>query len=429
MNIEKDITQTLEVDQNQPQQKSQYGNIKQIVGVMSSKGGVGKSFVTSYLASSLAREGYRVGILDADFTGSSIAMLFGLHGPVSTGQYSFLPLVSRSGIKIISMNLLFANENTPVIWKEQLVAKVIEELWREVEWGELDYLVLDLPVATSEVTISILQSLPFAGVILVTTPQMLAAKINSTAVSTVKNTETPIVGVVENMAFYIDLDSRKRQYVFGQCNGQSVANLAESPILAQIPLDPMISRYCDLGNVEDILLDEESDMMEVFFESMETIKDKETSKSMSNLGNQLICDGQKSPPRKSLSDVVLKLIQAKENMGVLDEPDAQGYFLGSCGDRMQIDLHILEGKISEARFLADGCGVTIACGSMITKMACSKTLEEANLITPEELLLDLGGLPEDHTHCAELAVMTLREAVIDAIEGHGNIGKKNSFVE
>jgi Mrp family chromosome partitioning ATPase/NifU-like protein involved in Fe-S cluster formation len=423
MNIENETDQTIEVESNAQGHVMQHSKINHIIGVMSGKGGVGKSFITSTLASSLAREGYRVGILDADYTGPSIAMLFGLHGPVSTGQYSFIPLVSLSGVKVISMNLLFASENTPVIWKEQLVAKVIEELWKEVEWGELDYLLMDLPPATSEVTVSIIQSLPLSGLIIVTTPQMLATKINSKAISTVKKIGTPIVGIVENMAFMIDLDSRKRQYVFGQCNGQSVANLAEAPILAQIPLDPMISKYCDLGNVEDIFLAEESDMMDTFFESIENLKNRVSTTQSENQENEPIIVGGQNHSQSSFSDIVMKLIQAKENMGVLDQPDAQGYFLGSCGDRMQIDLRLSDGKIQEAKFLADGCGATIACGSMITKMIRSKTLEDANLITQEELLAALHGLPEDHTHCAELAVLTLREAIIDAIEGHGAIKK------
>lgn len=423
MNIVNETDQTLVSECKSQENGMQHSKIYQIIGVMSGKGGVGKSFITSTLASSLAREGYRVGILDADYTGPSIAMLFGLHGPVSTGQYSFIPLVSRSGVKVISMNLLFASENTPVIWKEQLVAKVIEELWKEVEWGELDYLLLDLPPATSEVTVSIIQSLPLSGLILVTTPQMLATKINSKAISTVKKMGTPIIGVVENMAFSIDLDSRKRQYIFGQCNGQSVANLAEAPILAQIPLDPMISKYCDLGNVEDIFLDEESDMMDTFFESIENLKNRVSTTQSENQENEPIIVGGQNHSQSSFSDIVMKLIQAKENMGVLDQPDAQGYFLGSCGDRMQIDLRLSDGKIQEAKFLADGCGATIACGSMITKMIRSKTLDDANLITQEDLLAALNGLPEDHTHCAELAVLTLREAIIDAIEGHGAIKK------
>lgn len=416
MNVDNEADKTLNNENNSKENINQHSNIKQIIGIISGKGGVGKSFITSYIACSLVRQGYRVGVLDADFTGPSIAMLFGLHGPVTIGQYSFLPLVSRSGVKVISMNLLFANENTPVIWKEQLVAKVIEELWKEVEWGELDYLVLDLPPATSEVTVSILQSVPLSGSILVTTPQMLVTKIMNKAVSTIKKIGTPIIGVVENMAYIFD--SRNRQYVFGQCNGQSVANLAEAPILAQIPLDPMISKYCDMGNVEDIVLEEESEMMDDFFESIENKQQQVATRQADYQEEGPIIIGQQSHAQSSFSDVVLELIRVKENMGVLDQPDAQGYFLGSCGDRMQIDLRLSDGKIQEAKFLADGCGATIACGSMITKMACSKSLDEANLITQEELLTALDGLPEDHTHCAELAVMTLREAVIDAIEGH-----------
>ena len=138
---------------------------------------------------------------------------------------------------------------------------------------------------------------------------------------------------------------------------------------------------------------------------------------------------QANPIISPYSNIVMHLMRSKENMGSIDHPDAQGFFLGECGDRMQIDLKIFDGRILEARFNSDGCGVTAACGSMITKMACTKTLDQAEKITPSDLITILGGLPEDHEHCAELAVMTLREACIDAVEGFGKPINKNSLHE
>jgi Mrp family chromosome partitioning ATPase/NifU-like protein involved in Fe-S cluster formation len=407
---------------------------------MSGKGGVGKSFVTGLLASGLAARGYKVGILDAAFTGSSIPMLFGVHGPAKKGQYSFLPFESRSRIKIISMHLLFDKEDQPVIWKETLVGNVIRELWLEVEWGELDYLLIDMPPAVSETSVAIMQLIPFTGAVIVTTPQQLSAKINNRAVHAVQGTGLPIIGIVENMSCFLNPDNGEKQSIFAQHHTETVANTAKSPILARIPFDPGISQLCDSGRIEDLNFDEYADLFDAFVNSLSVIEQKRTSErpERQNNSNELIDNAgqetikqnaQTSPVSSSqsshnaqvFSNTVIYLVRSKVNVGVLENPDAQGNFLGSCGDRMQIHLKLINDRILDAKFLADGCGATLACGTMITKMASSKTLEDAGKITSEELIEALDGLPDDHLHCAELAVMTLREAIIDAVEGHGKI--------
>jgi len=417
--------------------KSPHNQIKHLIAVMSSKGGVGKSFVTGLLASELTRDCYKVGILDADFTGSSIPMFFGLHGPVKTGQYSVLPLESRSGIKIISANLLFDDEGQSIIWKESLAGKVVEELWKEVEWGPLDYLLVDMPPATSEIAIAIMKSLPIMGGIIVTTPQGIAAKIVSKAIYMAQNIGVQLIGVVENMAYYLNPDTGQEQFLFGQCRGESVANGANVPLLAQLPLDPMVAKLCDLGNIEDVILNESSGFIESFLESLSDLEEKvssfipeiqstdiEFSGNNAQMVEKLEVSNTTDSPSpqnhvvQPFSETVIHLVRSKDNVGTLEHPDAQGNFLGKCGDRMQIDLQIISGRILEARFLADGCGATLACGSMITKMACAKTLDEASKISADDLISALDGLPNDHLHCADLAVMTLREALIDAIEGH-----------
>jgi nitrogen fixation NifU-like protein len=244
--------------------------------------------------------------------------------------------------------------------------------------------------------------------------------------------------VVENMAYYVSPETGKKQFIFGQCRGESVAYVAKAPLLTQIPLDPMVAKLCDLGKIEEVVLEENLEFSDLFLASVSILEEKTSSlqskspngdlKSSSiggeegleeNIDAEFPPSSQTRQIKQSYSDIVMHLMRSKENMGTLDHPDAQGFFLGSCGDRMQIDLRIIAGRIIESKFIADGCGVTIACGCMITKMACSKTVDQAGQITPEELLSVLGGLPADHEHCAELAVMTLREAVIDAIEGHG----------
>ncbi|RPH62149.1 MAG: hypothetical protein EHM81_02790 [Chloroflexi bacterium] len=414
--------------------------IKNVVAVMSGKGGVGKSLVTGFLASGLAAGGYKVGILDADFTGSSIPMLFGLSRPVKAGQYSFLPLQSRSKIKIISTNLLFENDDQPVIWKESLVGNVIKELWQEVEWGELDYLLIDMPPAVSETAVAIIQSIPFTGAVIVSTPQQLSTKINHKAVYTVLGTGLPILGIVENMSYFLNPSNGEKQSIFAQQHTETLAKTAKSPILAHIPFDPEISRLCDAGRIEDVNFDEYADLVETFLEALSGIEQTQASertkpqnkndKLTGNTGQDTIEQKVQNSPVSSsqvkhngqaFSDTVIYLVRSKVNVGVLEHPDSQGHFLGSCGDRMQIHLKLLNSRILDAKFLADGCGATQACGTMITKMACSKTLEEAGKITSEQLIEALDGLPDDHLHCAELAVMTLREAIIDAVEGHGKI--------
>jgi Mrp family chromosome partitioning ATPase/NifU-like protein involved in Fe-S cluster formation len=417
--------------------KYNYRVINNVVAVMSGKGGVGKSFVTGLLASGLAARGYKVGILDAAFTGSSIPMLFGVHGPAKKGQYSFLPFESRSRIKIISMNLLFDKEDQPVIWKETLVGNVIRELWLEVEWGELDYLLIDMPPAVSETSVAIMQLIPFTGAVIVTTPQQLSAKINNKAVHAVQGIGLPIIGIVENMSCFLNPDNGEKQSIFVQHHAETVANTAKSPILARIPFDPGISQLCDSGRIEDLNFDEYADLFDAFVKSLSAIEQKRTSErpERQNNSNELIdnagqetikqnvqtspvSSSQSSHNAQAFSNTVIYLVRSKVNVGVLENPDAQGNFLGSCGDRMQIHLKLINDRILDAKFLADGCGATLACGTMITKMASSKTLEEAGKITPEELIEALDGLPDDHLHCAELAVMTLREAIIDAVESH-----------
>lgn len=417
----------------QSQPMSYHMKIEKVIGVMSSKGGVGKSFVAGVLANELSKAGFRVGILDADLTGPSIPMLFGLYGPVKTGQYSFVPLQTKSGVKIISANLLVEDGTQPFIWKNSVAGKVIDELYKEVEWGTLDYLVIDLPPATSESTVSVLESIPFTGVVIVTQPQELSTRIVLKAVRLAEKMKVSIIGLVENMSYFIDPKSNEKQYLFGPSHIESLFEDADFPILAKLPFSLDFSKLCDLGKIEEVHLPDDLDLYGAFSTSLEKIEAEKIAQPdeppvpaveaiQEDNEEQETWDAtqQYAYAGEAFSETVIRLVQNRDNMGSLDHPDAQGHFIGSCGDRMQIDLQFVKDRILSARFLADGCGATIACGSMITKMACSKTLKEAEKITAEELISALDGLPDDHLHCAELAVMTLREAVIDAIEGHEN---------
>jgi len=252
----------------------EFNHIKNVVAVMSGKGGVGKSFVTGLLASALARDGYQVGILDADITGPSIPMLFGLHGPVEPGTVGIQPLQSRSGIKVISMNLLLASEDQPVIWRGPLISKAIKQLWGDVEWGTLDYLLVDLPPGTSDATLTIMQSLPVKGIVMVTTPQGLAALIVRKAVHMAQSIGIHIAGVVENMAYFVCPDCGKRHIIFGDSHAKEVAETANAPLLTQLPMDPQIATLCDTGKIEEINIAGIPEFLQSFLKAIQALPEK-----------------------------------------------------------------------------------------------------------------------------------------------------------
>lgn len=246
---------------------AQYNHINRVVAVMSGKGGVGKSLVTGLLATALAGEGYRVGVLDADITGPSIPMLFGLHGPVDSGPVGLRPLQSRTGIKVMSMNFLLEREDQPVIWRGPLIGRAITQLWGDVMWGDLDCLLVDLPPGTSDASLTTLQSLPVSGIVMVTTPQRLAAMVVRKAVHMAQAVKTPIVGVVENMAYFVSPDTGKTYFIFGPSHASEVALTAGAPLLAQLPLDPQVAALCDAGRIEAVTLAETPSLLKAFIEA------------------------------------------------------------------------------------------------------------------------------------------------------------------
>ncbi len=253
---------------------AKYNHIQNVVAVMSGKGGVGKSLVTGLLATALAQKGYRTGILDADITGPSIPMLFGMQGPVEPGPVGLRPLQSRSGLKIMSMNFLLADEDQPVIWRGPLIGKAITQLWGDVMWGDLEYLLVDLPPGTSDAALSTMQSLPVRGIVMVTTPQGLSSMIVRKAVHMAQAVGVPILGVVENMAYFICPDTGKRHLIFGTSHADEVATVAGAPILAQLPIHPDVAALCDAGQVEDVRLDEMGGLIGAFIKAAPAQKRK-----------------------------------------------------------------------------------------------------------------------------------------------------------
>jgi len=226
--------------------------VRSIIAIISGKGGVGKSFVTSVLASELKRRGYEVGVLDADLTGPSIAKVLGVVGkPFKGPNGNINPIRTKTGIKVMSINLVLDDPSMPVIWRGPIVNSVIRQLYWDVDWGDLHYLLVDLPPGTSDAPLTVFQSLPLDGVIVVSSPQELASMIVSKAVNMAKKMDAPILGLVENMSYLKCPSCGERVNVFGEPKGEKLASSLGLPFLGAIPLDPSIAQLSDEGRIED----------------------------------------------------------------------------------------------------------------------------------------------------------------------------------
>jgi hydrogenase maturation protease len=224
--------------------------VDKIIAVMSGKGGVGKSLVTCLLAVALRREGKEVGILDADITGPSIPKMLGVKGRLLGTESGIMPVPSRSGIEVMSINLLLPDEDEAVIWRGPLIGRTITQFWEDVLWGQLDYLIVDLPPGTADAPLTVMQSLPVSGVVIVFTPQDLTNMVVRKAVKMAQRMEKPILGVVENMGYLYLPEIDKKMEIFGKSRGQEMAKVAQAPLLAQLPIDPELAKLCDEGNIE-----------------------------------------------------------------------------------------------------------------------------------------------------------------------------------
>ena len=238
---------TVDLVEAKPKELNQ---IEKIVAVMSGKGGVGKSLVAGLLATAFAREGKDVGILDADITGSSIPKMFGLDARPSGSETGILPILSRAGIEIMSMNLLLPSEDEAVIWRGPLMSKAITQFWEEVLWGKLDYLVIDLPPGTGDAPLTVFQVIPISGVIDVFTPQELTEMIVKKAIKMAQKMNVRVLGVVENMSYLVLPDTGKKMEIFGRSKGEGMAKASGTPLLGQLPIDPELARLCDQGEIE-----------------------------------------------------------------------------------------------------------------------------------------------------------------------------------
>lgn len=231
----------------EPNKKS---TIKHVIGVVSGKGGVGKSLVTSLIASELAKRGNKVAILDADVTGPSIPKSFGIHGHLLADQDGIYPAESESGIKVMSVNLMLPEEDMPVAWRGPVITGILRQFWQETNWGEIDYMLIDMPPGTSDVFLTVFQSFPVDGIITVSAPQELVAMIVGKAVNLAHNLNVPVIGLVENMAYFKCDDCGKEHHIFGEPQGPAVAEKYKIPAVATLPIDPKFAKLVDEGKVD-----------------------------------------------------------------------------------------------------------------------------------------------------------------------------------
>ena len=237
--------------------------VKKVIGIVSGKGGVGKSLVTSLSAAMMNRRGNSVGILDADMTGPSIPMCFGVHERAKANAFGIIPAESTGGVKLISVNLFLDDETQPVVWRGSIIANTVKQFWTDVVWGDVDYMFVDMPPGTGDVPLTIFQSLPVDGIIVVTSPQDLVSMIVAKAVNMAKMMDIPILGLVENMSYFRCADCGKEHKIYGESTIDAVAAEQGLKVLAKLPIMPDVAAACDAGEIEKIDLPELKELGDV----------------------------------------------------------------------------------------------------------------------------------------------------------------------
>lgn len=227
-------------------------NVKKVIGVVSGKGGVGKSSITSLLATAAQKQGFKTAVLDADITGPSIPKAFGIHDKAQGNGEVLLPVITKTGIKTMSINLLLENDTDPVVWRGPILGGVVEQFWSDVVWGDVDYMFVDMPPGTGDVALTVYQSLPVDGIIIVTSPQELVSMIVEKAVKMANMMNIPVVGLVENMSFFKCPDCGKEYSIFGESHISEIAKQYGIENLVRLPLDSAVAKACDMGTIEDI---------------------------------------------------------------------------------------------------------------------------------------------------------------------------------
>ena len=226
--------------------------VKKVIGIVSGKGGVGKSLVTSMMAVSMQRKGYKTAILDADITGPSIPEAFGIHERADGSEEGIIPCVSKMGTKLMSVNLLLEDESDPVVWRGPVIAGTVLQFWTDTIWGDVDFMFVDMPPGTGDVPLTVFQSLPVDGIIVVTSPQELVSMIVGKAVKMAKMMNVPVIGIVENMSYFECPDCKGRHSIFGESNIEEVSNMLGVNLLGKLPLNPAYAEAADKGEFYSI---------------------------------------------------------------------------------------------------------------------------------------------------------------------------------
>ncbi len=234
----------------EPQNKA--SDIKHVIGIVSGKGGVGKSSITSLLAVLTNRLEYKTAILDADITGPSIPKMFGLKGELTGCDDGIIPMTTKTGIEAISINMLLDDEGAPVIWRGPILAGTVKQFWGDVVWGDVDYMYVDMPPGTGDVPLTVMQSLPLDGIVIVTSPQDLVSMIVAKAVNMAKMMGVPILGIIENYSYLSCPCCGEKIEVFGKSNIEETAKKLGIPVLAKVPMDPKVATLCDAGTIETV---------------------------------------------------------------------------------------------------------------------------------------------------------------------------------
>lgn len=229
---------------------NEMSHIKKVIGVVSGKGGVGKSLVTSLLAVLAQRKGYKTAIMDADITGPSIPRAFGLHGHAEASEWGLFPVKTAAGIGVMSLNLLMKNETDPVVWRGPLISGAVKQFWTDVIWGDVDYMFIDMPPGTGDVALTVFQSIPVDGIVIVASPQELVGMIVEKAVNMAKMMDVPVLALVENMSYITCPDCGKEIHVFGESHIDEIAQKHGVETVARMPIDPALAAACDAGTIE-----------------------------------------------------------------------------------------------------------------------------------------------------------------------------------
>lgn len=241
--------------------------IRKVIGVVSGKGGVGKSMVTSTLATMAKRKGLNTAILDADITGPSIPKAFGIKDKAEGDNLGIYPVFTESGIPVMSVNLLLEDDTQPVIWRGPVIGGVVEQFWTDVIWNDIDVMFIDMPPGTGDVPLTVFQSIPVDGIVIVTSPQDLVSMIVGKAVNMAKDMDVPVLGIVENLSYFRCPDCGKEHHIFGDSHIDDVADNYDIPLVATLPIDPSVASLCDQGKIDQVT-GEVADTMNVFLEAL-----------------------------------------------------------------------------------------------------------------------------------------------------------------